>query len=1219
MINDEELRISNKSYVNKDFGVIYPEVLDTTKTLTDRWDPETSNESDPGIVLLKLLSFIADKNNYNIDKNALENFMLSATQESSMRKLCDMMGYSMNYYVAPSVKLTISYLGEGLNNDVSPISFKALSTVFGSSDENETVEYVLIQDCNLQESNKPLERIALQGKLKVLNVNTSGTETSTDESLSTIQLSNLDDNNRIYFPETNVAQNGVFVMSKDQGTSSDFFWKVVDNLNYYTYPNNVFKFGFDSIRNLPYIEFPNYIASIIGSGLYINYIVTDGVDGDVKAKVINSLISSTFDWEESEFSKDNLYVRNASSSFGGANPESINSAYNGFKKTIGTFNTLVTCRDYANAIYNMYDSTNSFPLVSNVQVCDRRDDFNYSQRVVSYDDSGEATINVTPSDELSAYDLCCYTLKPIYNFSKPEYFNDSFKPLTVDGSTLTSTIKNNLETNKTISHDYKDFSDTEIVYLFKNMLGLSAKIVTKYKVNTNEQVEILNNIKMNLIKSFNAREVDYGVEIPYESLVSCIESADERISQVILDEPSLKTRVMNRNGDECDLISSEGKNAYLQLLVQNILNGNISLFEFDDDFNFDLGESQIDDSISMVNKEIDKLSTYLNMTVTSNKETLKKNEIIQIVYPSIVTELTYPAYCYYRFDTNNVEKTISAGSDYVLLSTEKLYMSYTKDDGTQICKEYDEGTTIRPVGKPIYDSGHVPSSESTKSRELPNSESAIFVTMPNANQSIEIRKKNTTEINAKTQCYWLLNNENNEINFDNYTLKEGEYFFYTDASHTQLISLGSGTTLSSDLSGTYSCDRVSVEEVFENGLSALESKWQVIQFTSHKLTITENSIITLTEGDSIYVDSGANLTLSNTLQPIGNASTNIRTIAYQFADEDEVKLHSNSGIGYKIKSRLDINVAKDEPQVIDTTHGQKILVKFKDSSTLVLGQDSDVDTNDAYFNFNAPLQLSGQENIDMIVKVVDESGASVSTYPYSIYCYNEQIEDNENVNPSINPGRSSLGYASYELSSIGDDNGYLPALTFDLPVVNSESAILMIHINMIDALATDKLVLSVPDDCCYEIKKYNQGSYSNTLDMYEGINVIDIHYKKGSETYSDKPTLKISNSNSKFGVLTLGTLDFIKDYNDALGIEKYEEVVSDDIIEELLQKIRTIDTQGIFYYNNKIENSKIIESSNLLSPYAFYDVNNRANKITMSQIDFGSSNYNIEIIRSSRL
>ena len=112
MITDEELMISNKSYVNKDFASIYPEVVDLVKKLTNIWNPETSNESDPGVVLLKLLSAIADKNNYNIDKNVLELFMPSATQESSMRKLCEMLGYFMNYYIAPTTKVALSYSGE---------------------------------------------------------------------------------------------------------------------------------------------------------------------------------------------------------------------------------------------------------------------------------------------------------------------------------------------------------------------------------------------------------------------------------------------------------------------------------------------------------------------------------------------------------------------------------------------------------------------------------------------------------------------------------------------------------------------------------------------------------------------------------------------------------------------------------------------------------------------------------------------------------------------------------------------------------------------------------------------------------------------------------------------------------------------------------------------------------------------------------------------------
>ena len=76
---EQEMSISNKSYTNKDFNTIYPELLDLVKKLTNKWDPTSSNESDPGVVLLKLWAILADKLNYNRDKNILEAFPLSVT------------------------------------------------------------------------------------------------------------------------------------------------------------------------------------------------------------------------------------------------------------------------------------------------------------------------------------------------------------------------------------------------------------------------------------------------------------------------------------------------------------------------------------------------------------------------------------------------------------------------------------------------------------------------------------------------------------------------------------------------------------------------------------------------------------------------------------------------------------------------------------------------------------------------------------------------------------------------------------------------------------------------------------------------------------------------------------------------------------------------------------------------------------------------------------
>ena len=56
------------------------------------------------------------------------------------------------------------------------------------------------------------------------------------------------------------------------------------------------------------------------------------------------------------------------------NPESLAQAYKNYQKTVGTFNTLVTLRDYENAIYNEGD-------VSNCVVSDRTCDLHNSYKI----------------------------------------------------------------------------------------------------------------------------------------------------------------------------------------------------------------------------------------------------------------------------------------------------------------------------------------------------------------------------------------------------------------------------------------------------------------------------------------------------------------------------------------------------------------------------------------------------------------------------------------------------------------------------------------------------------------------------------------------------------------------------------------------------------------------------------------------------------------------
>ena len=184
MINDNELRISNTSYTNKDFPVIYREILGYATKLSAKWKPESSNESDPGIVLLKVLAGIADKLNYCADKYMLENEMPSCTQDESMRQLCEREGYDIKIIradmtkplpfevpvtstfltsaklatviLSPGLPRTFPFKGDDLKaeteGEVRSIIFPAYQTVV--TDENNSVCYILTEDCELLDNER---------------------------------------------------------------------------------------------------------------------------------------------------------------------------------------------------------------------------------------------------------------------------------------------------------------------------------------------------------------------------------------------------------------------------------------------------------------------------------------------------------------------------------------------------------------------------------------------------------------------------------------------------------------------------------------------------------------------------------------------------------------------------------------------------------------------------------------------------------------------------------------------------------------------------------------------------------------------------------------------------------------------------------------------------------------------------------------------------------
>ena len=56
MITDKELNATQLSPTKRDFYQIWNEILDLSTKISNRWDPTSTNESDPGIILLKVLA-----------------------------------------------------------------------------------------------------------------------------------------------------------------------------------------------------------------------------------------------------------------------------------------------------------------------------------------------------------------------------------------------------------------------------------------------------------------------------------------------------------------------------------------------------------------------------------------------------------------------------------------------------------------------------------------------------------------------------------------------------------------------------------------------------------------------------------------------------------------------------------------------------------------------------------------------------------------------------------------------------------------------------------------------------------------------------------------------------------------------------------------------------------------------------------------------------------
>ena len=144
--------ISRLQYTSRDYASIYQDLIDAIPILTNRWT--SREETDPGIVLVKLMSMLGDMLSYNQDKKALEVYPGSVTERKNAAQIFGLVGYDMHWYQSAtcivnfsnssSLAITIPRFTKFLSLD-GRVAYTTTYEIEVSPDQSSVRQAVLVQ------------------------------------------------------------------------------------------------------------------------------------------------------------------------------------------------------------------------------------------------------------------------------------------------------------------------------------------------------------------------------------------------------------------------------------------------------------------------------------------------------------------------------------------------------------------------------------------------------------------------------------------------------------------------------------------------------------------------------------------------------------------------------------------------------------------------------------------------------------------------------------------------------------------------------------------------------------------------------------------------------------------------------------------------------------------------------------------------------------------
>lgn len=507
---------SKISYTSRDYASILSDLVNAIPGVSKSWT--TTEESDPGIVLVKLISMLGDMLSFNLDQAALEVYPDTVRQRKNAAQIFKLIGYKMHWYRSATA---FTYF---TNTSTVAITVPRYTT-FTTADT--LISYTNIEQlelpANSANNGDDVTTTLVQGRAvtpTVLNSNRIPSDyndpwhTVYDYNVNITQFTD----HRYYLKYQTADESNIVLIDNDDNESLQE-WTLVDNISLSSESGKIFEFGVDEYDR-PYIRLPDYFEEMYPNitRFKLFYIVSDGEAGEVSENAITRVASKiSAEISEGRYGNANedILLYNEASTYG-YNPETADEARDTAIDYVNTLDTLITLDDFMNAV----------------------------NRLDGVDRAYATDCTTDPNTNLAPYTVNIYIARTAESSAIETYV--------VENSEATDDIFK-LEV-LTYLKSFKCLPLTAVIYLENDIhmfyWTVSGTLYTTEPVSIDRANDLIVKVNNKVRNKFTARYTNFNSEIDYIDVVQTILDIDPIIRYVDLDQIKYTEAARDFNGND---------------------------------------------------------------------------------------------------------------------------------------------------------------------------------------------------------------------------------------------------------------------------------------------------------------------------------------------------------------------------------------------------------------------------------------------------------------------------------------------------------------------------------------------------------------------------------------------------------------------------------------------------------------------------------------------